>query len=149
MDVVSTYRSKFGIALVKSGERWKACCPFHSEKTPSFVVYPDGSYYCFGCGVHGDYQAISDRFLSTNVDCSVPEDKTDEKLRKIRISQEKELRKLLLEIRIENRLLVYRLFDRLWLTVNFLDRDASFIDSALYIYDNYKKILNAGGLRAR
>jgi len=28
-------------------------CPFHNEKTPSFVLYPDGSYHCFGCGKNG------------------------------------------------------------------------------------------------
>ena len=34
--------------------RWKGCCPFHGEKTPSFYVYEDGHYHCFGCGAHGD-----------------------------------------------------------------------------------------------
>ncbi len=33
--------------------RWKGCCPFHGEKTPSFYVYDD-HYHCFGCGAHGD-----------------------------------------------------------------------------------------------
>ena len=31
-----------------------ACCPFHAEKTPSFTVYEDGHYHCFGCQAHGD-----------------------------------------------------------------------------------------------
>jgi hypothetical protein len=31
-----------------------ACCPIHSEKSPSFVVYPDGYAHCYGCGFHGD-----------------------------------------------------------------------------------------------
>lgn len=39
--------------LVRSGRNWKACCPFHGEKTPSFYVYDD-HYHCFGCGAHGD-----------------------------------------------------------------------------------------------
>jgi putative DNA primase/helicase len=39
--------------LVRSGKQWKACCPFHLEKTPSFHVFEDG-YHCFGCGAHGD-----------------------------------------------------------------------------------------------
>ena len=39
--------------LVRSGRHWKACCPFHAEKSPSFYVYEDG-YHCFGCGAHGD-----------------------------------------------------------------------------------------------
>ena len=29
-------------------------CPFHEEKTPSFCIYPDNSYFCFGCGAHGN-----------------------------------------------------------------------------------------------
>ena len=29
-------------------------CPFHEEKTASFVIYPDNSYHCFGCGAHGN-----------------------------------------------------------------------------------------------
>jgi DNA primase len=39
--------------LSRSGRNWKACCPFHGEKTPSFYIYDD-HFHCFGCGVHGD-----------------------------------------------------------------------------------------------
>jgi len=39
--------------LARSGRNWKACCPFHGEKTPSFYVYDD-HFHCFGCGAHGD-----------------------------------------------------------------------------------------------
>lgn len=28
-------------------------CPFHADKSPSFVLYPDNSFHCFGCGAHG------------------------------------------------------------------------------------------------
>lgn len=41
------------VKLTRSGRQWKGCCPFHTEKTPSFHVYDDG-YHCFGCGAHGD-----------------------------------------------------------------------------------------------
>jgi DNA primase len=42
------------IALKKAGREYKACCPFHNEKTPSFWVSPDKQFYhCFGCGAHG------------------------------------------------------------------------------------------------
>ena len=43
------------VKLLKAGREFKACCPFHSEKTPSFTVNDDkGFYHCFGCGAHGD-----------------------------------------------------------------------------------------------
>lgn len=43
------------MTLKKAGANYKACCPFHDEKTPSFNVRPDkGFYHCFGCGAHGD-----------------------------------------------------------------------------------------------
>jgi DNA primase len=41
------------VRLARSGRNWKACCPFHTEKSPSFYVYDD-HYHCFGCGAHGD-----------------------------------------------------------------------------------------------
>ncbi|WP_374528624.1 DNA primase [Novosphingobium sp.] len=41
--------------LTKAGHEFKACCPFHNEKSPSFTVNDQkGFYHCFGCGAHGD-----------------------------------------------------------------------------------------------
>lgn len=43
------------IKIEKTGGNYKAKCPFHNEKTPSFFISPSrGSYYCFGCGAKGD-----------------------------------------------------------------------------------------------
>ena len=48
-DVVSSY-----VNLKKAGARYTGLCPFHNEKSPSFVVYPNTkSFYCFGCGAGG------------------------------------------------------------------------------------------------
>ena len=42
------------VPLRKNGRNYAACCPFHTEKTPSFTVSPDKQfYYCFGCGANG------------------------------------------------------------------------------------------------
>jgi DNA primase len=51
-DIVEVIGSR--VTLKKQGKEYKACCPFHGEKTPSFTVVPDKQFYhCFGCGVHG------------------------------------------------------------------------------------------------
>ena len=43
------------VRLTKAGREFKACCPFHNEKTPSFYVNDEkGFYHCFGCEAHGD-----------------------------------------------------------------------------------------------
>ena len=43
------------VKLTKAGREYKACCPFHQEKTPSFYVNDEkGFYHCFGCQAHGD-----------------------------------------------------------------------------------------------
>ncbi len=61
VDLIDSY-----VPLKKAGANYAACCPFHSEKTPSFTVSPTKQFYhCFGCGAHGtaigfvmEYQGI-------------------------------------------------------------------------------------------
>ncbi len=85
-DIVETVSSY--IPLKRAGRSFKAVCPFHHEKTPSFVVNPDKQiFHCFGCGVGGNVvnfvmkqermefpEAI--RFLAQKVNVSIPGDET-------------------------------------------------------------------------
>ena len=51
-DIVELIGSR--VPLKRHGKEFKACCPFHDEKTPSFTVVPDKQFYhCFGCNAHG------------------------------------------------------------------------------------------------
>lgn len=50
VEVLSPY-----VPFSKAGAFFKACCPFHEEKTPSFMIQRgDDHYHCYGCGAHGD-----------------------------------------------------------------------------------------------
>jgi DNA primase len=74
------------VTLKKAGVNFKGLCPFHGEKSPSFIVSPARqTYHCFGCGVHGDairflcehhgmgfVEAVTD--LAQQVGMAVPED---------------------------------------------------------------------------
>ena len=54
VEVLSRY-----ITLKKIGRNYKTTCPFHNEKTPSFVVSPDKQiFHCFGCGAGGNLSLI-------------------------------------------------------------------------------------------
>ena len=65
VDIISDY-----VALKKKGVNYQACCPFHNEKTPSFVVSPSkGVYKCFGCGKGGN--AVT--FIMEHENVSYPE----------------------------------------------------------------------------
>ncbi len=91
VEIASSY-----VSLKRSGKNMVGLCPFHSEKSPSFNVYPDnGSFYCFGCGVGGDVitfvrrienldymEAI--RFLAQRAGLTVPENQADDGMAKLR-----------------------------------------------------------------
>ncbi|MBP0982114.1 MAG: DNA primase [Oscillospiraceae bacterium] len=82
------------VELKRSGSTYSCRCPFHSERTPSFHVYPNTqSYYCFGCGAGGDVitfirtienldyiEAV--RFLAQRAGMPMPEDRNDDSAKK-------------------------------------------------------------------
>ena len=53
IDIAATIQGA-GVELKKQGSRLVGPCPFHAEKTPSFFVFPDNRFKCFGCGESGD-----------------------------------------------------------------------------------------------
>ena len=82
------------VQLKKAGREFKACCPFHDEKTPSFTVSPTkGFYHCFGCGAHGtavgflmdyDHMSFVDAIetLAGMMGVDVPRDESDKPARR-------------------------------------------------------------------
>ena len=65
IDIVGDY-----VTLKRKGANYQACCPFHNEKTPSFVVSPSkGMFKCFGCGKGGN--AVT--FIMEQENVSYPE----------------------------------------------------------------------------
>lgn len=91
VSIVSSY-----VNLKRRGRNLVGLCPFHTEKTPSFNLYPEnGSFYCFGCGAGGDVitfirrienldyiEAV--RFLAERAGLQMPENSQDETLSKLR-----------------------------------------------------------------
>ncbi len=65
VDVITQY-----VPLKRTGRNFKACCPFHQEKTPSFTVHPEKQiFHCFGCGAGGNVFS----FLMRHENMSFPE----------------------------------------------------------------------------
>jgi DNA primase len=80
VDVISDY-----VTLKKAGQNWKGLCPFHSEKTPSFMVNPSKQiFHCFGCGIGGDMFAFLIKYenLSFNEALTILAKKSGVSLRK-------------------------------------------------------------------
>lgn len=62
VDVISSY-----LTVEKAGKNYRARCPFHNEKTPSFFISQErGSYYCFGCSAKGDIFSFVEKFEGTD-----------------------------------------------------------------------------------
>lgn len=84
------------VNLKRRGKNLVGLCPFHSEKTPSFTVYPEnGSFYCFGCGVGGDVFTFtglienldymeSIKLLAERSGISLPQDGYDDSMQRLK-----------------------------------------------------------------
>src|SRR3989338_1116300 len=82
VDVISEY-----IPLKKAGQNWRGLCPFHSEKTPSFMVSPTKQiYHCFGCGSGGNIFTFLTKYenLSFNESLNILANKAGVMLQKSR-----------------------------------------------------------------
>ncbi len=89
--VISQY-----VTLKRRGKNLVGLCPFHSEKTPSFTIYPEnGSFYCFGCGVGGDVITFtglienldyieSVKLLAEKSGVTLPQDGYDDSMQRLR-----------------------------------------------------------------
>lgn len=92
---IETIISQYSV-LKRRGKNLVGLCPFHSEKTPSFTVYPEnGSFYCFGCGVGGDVITFtglienldyveSIKLLAERSNIQLPEDGYDNTFQKVK-----------------------------------------------------------------
>lgn len=91
VEIASSY-----VRLKRSGKGRMGLCPFHSEKTPSFHIYPEnGSFYCFGCNVGGDVITFvmriehldyinAVRFLAERAGLEMPQSGMDDKTARLR-----------------------------------------------------------------
>ena len=96
VEIISEY-----VPLKKRGGSFWGCCPFHSEKTPSFSVVPDEQfYYCFGCHAGGSVvQFVMDaekltyveaiKYLAQRAGMELPDDVDDDRLRQERALKER------------------------------------------------------------
>lgn len=115
MNIEAFYKEA-GILLEPIGNRWHAPCPFHHEQVPSFVVYGDGGYHCFGCGAHGTAKDIQHRFnldYRPFPDLCTSKDPLITQFSKIKSKMEDELNLLVVDEDTEVKFKAYDMFDQL------------------------------------
>ena len=105
VDLIDGY-----VPLKKAGANYKACCPFHNEKSPSFTVSPSKQFYhCFGCGANGsaisflmeyDHMEFRDAIekLASNAGLEIPTEAQGHEKKKVTTSQGIDLYKLMSEV---------------------------------------------------
>lgn len=144
MDIVSIYNAA-GITLTPMGDRYTSPCPFHREVKPSFVVYPDGGFHCFGCGAHGNPGDISNIFglAITHVkDLETVRDPLEGYLHKMREKFETELEFYVMDQPPKKMFRAYDQFDAAMIDAEELMRDMEATPLRLlsFLRSQFKKI---------
>ena len=146
MNVESIY-SKADIILKPFGDRFTAPCPFHRESKPSFVVYPDGGFHCFGCGAHGNPKDISTIFgldVIHITDLETIRDPLEDHLRKLRKKYEMELELHTMDQKKEKIFKAYDRFDALMMDAEELikDMEATPLRLLAFVRPRFDKIIS-------
>jgi len=141
---------QFGFTLQKSGNTYRMCCPFHKEDTPSFVVYSDLSYHCFGCHAHGSYEDFimffsgdSNRIFYVRSLDDIQVTREERELSRIKQRLEQQIFQTLTDADFVVKETMWNRFDKLFLQVSFMrENDLSFMELVLFIKREGNKILN-------
>jgi len=145
-----------GVEMRKSGTRHVGRCPLHHEKTPSFFIFSNNRFRCFGCGAHGDAVDFVSKlhglcFLDACAFLGIEKtNPTPEMLKTIRRQQKKREDKKAfqkwLEAKIDEYALLYRCADRVLYgikTPEDLDRRGALYHARLVWEQKYKLYLEA------
>lgn len=137
---------QFGFDPIPSGSRHKMLCPFVPENTPSFVIYEDLSFHCFGCGAHGTYKTFltmigedgDSAYLFKSPD--TVEEKTFLDLKKLKNQLDTDLYLSLDDAPFGAKDKAWRGFDEIWLDLKF-EKDLTLLETALFIRKKFAEIL--------
>ncbi len=143
---VEAFYQQIGIELQPIGTRWRAPCPFHKETDPSFVVYPDAGYHCFGCGAHGTAKDLQDHFeidFRPFPDLTTTKDPILDKLRELKSRLETEIALLVVDVKRSKKFKVYDAFDRLMLDANSFahNPEINLLDLVAFVKYEFVKVL--------
>ena len=129
--------------------RWIGLCPFHSDSKPSFVVYKDGGYHCFGCKAHGSFNTFIEyfggdsQFNLNRIDITLI---TNDVHKLHRDNFKKEINNKIIE-KVKNNpeyFKVLDIFDQIWATLDF--RNMGTLDTAVKFKRNFKRKLQKKGV---
>ena len=124
-DFVENEYSELGIALERAGKLWRTLCPFpeHADSNPSFTVYADGGFHCFGCGATGSLEDLYDlfgkdfRYHASRIDLTNVRDTYRIFLETLRKKLEKQIHASMKDKPVTLLFMAYDAFDRMWLAV--------------------------------